>query len=464
MPKKEAEMENIIKNYEELESHGERRPRKVVLDCLTRALNAADTYAGTYRVIHLKGNELQAGSQVFDLSLAGNIYVVGAGKGSFPIARALDEILGDRIKAGVVLVKKSGSRPPDYIEVMEGGHPVPNEASLAGAMRIQKIASRVRKGDLVFVCMTGGCSSLMVLPVEGITLQDKIQVNRLLLKTGAHISEMNAVRKHLSRVKGGGLVRMLHPATVITLTQDTAPEFLPWPDPCVPDPSTFAEAIQVLKNYEIWDQTPSRVKEHFMKGLSNPALETVKNYQGIDQYLFDVANPRDACLAAIRFAREAGYQAYLLSTKIEGESKHVGTVLAGIAKEIQLYGRPFEPPCLLASGGETTVAIDGPAGEGGPNQELVLGFARAIRSYRGISLVSIDSEGTDGPTQIAGGIADGETAGRAKELGIDLFDVLKRHDSSTALKALGDPVLTGDTGTNVINLRMMFIDKKETER
>jgi len=457
-------METTIQNYESLLSHGERDARKAVLDCLSRALKEADTHAGTCRVVRRKGNLLLAGNQTIDLDRAGDVHVVGAGKGSFPIAQALDEILGDRITAGMVLVKKIGPKPPKRIEVMETGHPVPNEASLAGARAIEKIASRVKKGDLVFVAMTGGCSSLMVLPVEGITLEDKIQVNKLLLKTGAHISEMNAVRKHLSRVKGGGLVRMLHPATVVTLTQDTAPEFLPWPDPCVPDPSTFAEAIQVLKNYEIWEQTPPRVKSHLLQGLSNPALETVKNFEGIDQSLFDVANPRDACLAAVRLARERGYQAHVLSTKIEGESRHVGTVLAGIAKEIQQYGRPFEPPCLLSSGGETTVAIDGPAGEGGPNQELVLGFARAIRGYRGISLVSIDSEGTDGPTQIAGGIADGETADRAEGVGLDLFDVLKRHDSSTALKALGDPIITGDTGTNVINLRMMFIDRKGADR
>jgi glycerate-2-kinase len=203
------------------------------------------------------------------------------------------------------------------------------------------------------------------------------------------------------------------------------------------------------------------VKSHLLRGLSDPSLETVKSLEGIENFMFDTANPRDACLAAVNYARELGYNAQVLSTKIEGESKHVGTVLAGIAKEIQLYGRPFEPPCLLASGGETTVSIDGPAGVGGPNQELVLGFARAISKYKGISLVSIDSEGTDGPTQIAGGIVDGETVERARVLNMDLFDVLKRHDSSTALGALKDQVITGDTGTNVINLRMMFIEEKE---
>jgi len=447
----------MIRNYEQLISHGELAARKVVLDCLNRALEAADTYAGTRRVVRLEKDRLYVGHKTFHLGRIKNIYVVGAGKGSFPIARALDEILGERITAGLVLVKKSGPEILKYVKVLESGHPVPNEASLAGGLEIQKIASRMQKGDVVFVCMTGGCSALMVLPVEGINLEDKIQVNKLLLKTGAPVGEMNAVRKHLSKVKGGGLMRMLHPATIITLTQDTAPEFLPWPDPCLPDPSTFSDAIKVLKDYEIWDQTPERVKSHLFRGLSDRNLETIKSLEGIENYMFDTANPRDACLAAVNYARTLGYNAQVLSTKIEGESKHVGTVLAGIAKEIQLYGRPFEPPCLLASGGETTVSIEGPAGEGGPNQELVLGFARAIATYKGVSLVSIDSEGTDGPTQVAGGIADGQTVERAKALNIDLFDVLKRHDSSTAFGALGDQVITGETGTNVINLRMMFI-------
>jgi len=454
-------MRNLIRNYEQLISHGDQAARKVVLDCLNHALEAADTYAGTRRIVRLERDTLYVGHKTFDLGRMKNIYVVGAGKGTFPIARALDEILGKRITAGIVLVKKSGPEKLKYLRVMESGHPVPNEESLAGGLEIQRIASLLQKGDLVFICMTGGCSALMVLPAEGLTLDDKIEMNKLLLTTGASIRELNAVRKHLSRVKGGGLVKMLQPATIITLTQDTAPEFLPWPDPCLPDPSTFSEAIKVLKDYEIWEATPERVKSHLLKGLSDPNLETVKSLAGIENYIFDTANPRDACLAAVNYARELGYNAQVLSTRIEGESKHVGNVLAGIVKEIHLYDRPFASPCLLASAGETTVSIDGPAGEGGPNQELALGFARAIDRYRGISLVSIDSEGTDGPTQIAGGIADGQTAERARALNIDLFDFLKRHDSSTALGALGDRVITGETGTNVVNLRMMFVERKE---
>jgi glycerate-2-kinase len=428
---------------------------------LNAALTKADTYKGTRRLIRLERKNLFVGDKVFDLSRVNHIYVVGAGKGSFPIALALDKILGKRITAGIVLVKDYGKEKLRHIRVLKAGHPVPDRMSLLGGYEVQKIASRASKDDLVFACMTGGCSALLVLPVRGVTLRDKIKMNQLLLKTGAHISEMNAVRKHLSLIKGGGLVKMFQPATVITLTQDTAPDFLPWPDPSLPDPSTFGDAIRVLKGYGIWDKAPKRVRNYLTLGMRNPSLETPKSFTGMETYLLDTANQRDACLAAVDYAKKRGYNAAVLSTKIEGEAKDAGMVLAGIAKEIQLYGRPFVPTCVLVSAGETTVAIHGPAGEGGPNQEFVLGFAKSISGYDGIAIVSIDSEGTDGPTQIAGGIGDGETVRRAEKLGIDLLNVLKRHDASTALTALRDAVITGPTGTNVVNLRMLVVEQRE---
>lgn len=450
---------NCFKNYEELIGHGSRKARKDALVCLASALAAADTYEGARRIVRLDGENLRVGDRAYPLPDVGDIYVVGAGKGSFPMALYLDRLLGDRIKEGLVLVKGDMTEVPEHIRVIKAGHPVPDENSLSGGREIQRFGDMVKPGDLVFACMTGGCSALAALPVDGITLEDKIRLNRLLLKTGAPIQELNAVRKHLSRIKGGGLVKLMQPAVVITLTQDTAPEGLPWPDPCLPDPSTFADAVAVLKNYEIWDQAPESVRAHLSRGLRDPSLETPKSFEGLETYLFDTANQRNACLSAVETARSLGYRAEVLSTKIEGESKDVGIVLAGIAKEIQLYGRPFEPPCVLASAGETTVAIGGPAGEGGPNQELVLGFSKSIAGYDGIALVSIDSEGTDGPTDIAGGIADGETARRAEKMGINLFETLKGHDSSNALRALKDAVITGPTGTNVVNLRVLVVEK-----
>lgn len=446
-------------NYGELVAHGDGKSRAVGLECLAAALDAADTYAGTHRVVRREGNTLHVGERTYDLSRPFSVYVVGAGKGSYPIARALDEILGARIAKGIVLVKGEAA-PLKHIEVMETSHPLPDARSLAGGETIRRMAGAVRPGDLVFACMTGGCSALMAVPVPGVTIADKIALNKLLLRTGAHISDMNAVRKHVSLVKGGGLVKMFQPATVITLTQFTEPDFLPWPDTSFPDPSTFADAIEVLRNYDIWDDVPSAISSHLEKGLSDPSLETPKNFDGWDTYMLDTGNQRDACLAAVETAKKLGYNGYVLSTKIEGESRDIGRGFSGIAKEIKLYRRPFAPPCVIASAGETTVSIRcADPGKGGPNQELVLGFAEGASRYAGMTMLSIDSEGTDGPTDIAGGIADGETVDRARALGKSIFSVLKAHDSGTLLEQLGDAIVSGPTGTNVVNLRIMIVEE-----
>lgn len=448
-------------NYDDLVSHGRQRPREVALACLDAALQAADTYQGTLRVVKRTGDVLLTGEERFDLSQVGDIYVVGAGKGSYPIAKALDEILGERIKQGVVMVKDSDPSPLRHIKVIPAGHPVPNQASLDGGFEVQRIANKVGPKDLVFACMTGGCSALLALPVPGITLEDKIAVNRLLLRTGARIGEMNAVRKHLSLIKGGGLIKLFQPASVVTLTQETAPDSLPWPDPSLPDPSTFADAVKVMKYYEIWDDAPESVRRHLLRGLENPSLETPKNFQGWRTFMYDTGNQRDACLAAVAKGKELGYGGAVLSTKLEGESREVGTVLAGIAKEIQLYDRPFPAPCVLASAGESTVTVRGEGGRGGPNQETVLGFARFIEGYPGVALASIDSEGTDGPTDVAGGVADDLTLARSAESGMDIKEILKNNDSCTALESLGDTVITGPTGTNVVNLRVLVVEKRQ---
>jgi len=446
-------------NHAQLISHGNAKSRIAALDCLAAALDAADTYIGTHRLVRRNGNILHVGERNYDLSKSFDVYVVGAGKGSYPIAKALDEILGNRITEGVMLAKGEAA-PLKHIHVMETSHPVPDERSLAGGEIVHRMAGKVKAGDLLFACMTGGCSALMAVPVQGVALEDKIALNRLLLRTGAHISEMNAVRKHISLVKGGGLIKMFQPATVITLTQDTQPDFLPWPDTSYPDPSSFADAIRMLKNYDIWDPTPAAVKAYLQRGLADPSLETPKTFAGWDTYLLDTGNQRESCLAAVRKAESLGYSGHILSTKLEGESRDIGRGLAGIAKEIKLYNRPFSKPCILASAGETTVSVRSlTPGKGGPNQELVLGFAEAVPRYEGLTLVSIDSEGTDGPTDIAGGIGDGETMDRARSAGLDVFAALKNNDSSTLLEVLEDAIITGPTGTNVVNLRMLVVEE-----
>jgi glycerate-2-kinase len=448
-------------NYSVLISGENGKARTTALACMAAALDGADTYVGTMKVVSRQGDTLRVGEQVFDLHSVDAIYVVGAGKGSYPVCKALDELLGDRITRGVVSVK--GMFPPlPHIQVIKGGHPVPDENSFKAGQIIQEIAAQTTEKDLVFTCMTGGSSALLVAPQDGITLGDKIEMNRLLLRTGGPIYDVNTVRKHLSKIKGGGLIKLFQKATNITLTQMILSDFLPWPDTCLPDPSSFADSIQTMKKYDIWDAAPENVKRFLLRGLKDPSLETPKDtdFARWRTFMYDVGNPREACLAAVAQAEKLGYNAHILSTKIEGEGHDVGSMFGGIAKEIYTFDRPFKKPCVVVSAGEVTTTIRGNAGRGGPNQETVLGFCRAIRTYKGIAFACIDSEGTDGPTEIAGAIGDGDTMARGAEKGFDLFLALKEHNASPFFEALNDALITGPTGTNVINLRMLVVERQ----
>jgi glycerate-2-kinase len=447
-------------NYSVLTGGANSKARTTALACMAAALDGADTYVGTKRVVSRQGNTLRVGEQAFDLDTIGAVYVVGAGKGSYPICKALDEILGDRISRGVVSVK--GTLPPlPHIQVIEGGHPVPNENSFKTGQIILDIAAKLTGKDLVFTCMTGGSSALLVAPQDGMTLQDKIEMNKLLLRTGGPIYDVNTIRKHLSKVKGGGLIKLFQEATNVTLTQMILADFLPWPDTCLPDPSSFADSIQTMKKYDIWDAAPENAKQFLLRGLKDPSLETPKDadFARWRTSMYDVGNPREACLAAVAQAEKMGYNAYILSTKIEGEGRDIGSMFGGIAKEIHTFDRPFRKPCVVVSSGEVTTTLRGNAGRGGPNQETVLGFCRAMRTYKGIAFACIDSEGTDGPTEIAGAIGDGDTVARGMEKGFDLFVTLKEHNASPFFEALNDVLVTGPTGTNVINLRMLVVEK-----
>lgn len=448
----------VIKNVQDLTDHGNRRGRRLVLDIVEHAMAAVDTYAAARQAIRIEGNELIVEPRRYDLNKLGRVWVVGAGKGSYPAARAVEDVLGDRVAGGILAVKFDETRRLDRVKVVVAGHPVPDDNSVAVAQEIAAIAEKAQAGDLVFACITGGSSAMMVLPAPGLTLQDVKDTNRLLLRSGATIGEMNAVRKHLSMVGGGRLIRLIHPAEAITLTLLTAPENLPWPDASLPDPSTFADAITVMRHYDIWEETPAAVREYLERGLRDPSMETPKDFEGIANRIVDLGNKDRLCQAAARRAEELGLHGVVLATHIEGESREVAIALSGIAKEIHRFNRPFPKPCALICGGETTVTIRGEAGEGGPNQEFVLSFANAVSGLANMVVAAIGTDGTDGPTTYAGGIADGQTGERASELGMDLFDVVKRHDSSTALKQLGDTIYTGATGTNIVDFRVILID------
>jgi len=274
------------------------------------------------------------GKKEYDLRHINHIYVVGAGKGALSIAESLENILGSYIHKGIVAVKKGDKRRLERIEVIEAGHPIPDENSIAGANRILELASTAGEGELVFTAITGGSSALAALPPRGIKLEEMQQLTDLLLKSGAPIRDINAVRKHLSQLGGGLLVSHIQPAEAITLTLDTGAKDLPWPDMCLPDPSTFQDAIDVLKYYELWDSVSASIRHYLSEGREKPEMETVKSFAGMKAIMVSVASPAGACEAAAKQAKELGYIPAILSTHIDGEASVIGRCLAGIAREI----------------------------------------------------------------------------------------------------------------------------------
>ncbi|MCD7908238.1 MAG: DUF4147 domain-containing protein [Clostridium sp.] len=454
-------MNTLFANYERVVANGDWRLREDALKIAEAGILDVIPYKAVRRLVSFDGKRIRIGDLEISCDSLDHIYVIGAGKGSFPIAQALDEIFGSRISEGAVIVKSGEKRRLEHIEIFESSHPIPDERSVEAADKLIRILRQAGARDLVFAAVTGGSSALVNKPAGNITMDDLQKMNTQLLGCGAAIGKINMVRKHLCLIKGGRLVQYGQPAMVVTFTFDTAPPDMPWPDMCLPDPTTFADAIRVLKDYGLWDSAPESIRCYLLYGLKHPELETVKSLDGMRQALFSVADPDRACCAAAAQAEILGYKPHILSTTMEGEAKDVGIVMAGITDEILSHSRPFESPCALISGGETTVTICDSPGSGGPNQETVLGFAGKIRHSGGYAFVSLDTDGTDGPCDRAGGIVDGGTVQRIQEQNLHLSKVLHDHNSGEILEQLGDDLVTGHTGTNVMNLRVVVIRQEE---
>lgn len=449
-----------IRNREELLSAGEIDLRRLALDIAEAGLAAADPGAAVHRLLRVDGDRLWIGERRFDLSNGRRIFVIGAGKASFPIAKALDTVLGSRIHRGLVTCKHGQEGSLDSIELRLAAHPAPDEASLAAAAATVELLREVRPGDIVIACFTGGSSSLFVAPVPGLSLADKAATSRILLTCGANIVEINAVRKHLSTVKGGRLVRGL-PAgvTLVNLTvSDVIGDRLDCiTDPTVPDASTFADAQATLDRYALWGRLPPTVTAHLRAAPA--AAETVREAELAHLERLDVLLVENdaACAGAAARVRQRGLTPLLLSAVFEGESSVLGRNFAAMAKQILTDGNPVAAPCVLIGGGETTVTIAGSHGEGGPNQEFAVGAAIELDGIRGVVALGLDTDGTDGPTRYAGGLVDGATAALVREAGLDLHRAIRSHDVTPVLRDTRHIVETGATGTNVNDLKLVVV-------
>ena len=389
----------------------------------------------------------------------GRLLVIGAGKASAAMARAVEDNWPGEL-SGLVVTRYGYGVPCHHIEIVEAAHPVPDAAGLAAARRTLDMVKGLGADDLVLCLISGGGSSLLALPIEGLTLEDKQAINRALLKSGASISEMNCVRRHLSAIKGGRLAAACHPAKVVTLLISDVPGDNPMDvasGPTVADPTTCADALAIIKRYGI------EVSPTVIKILESGRGETVKpgdpRLAGIETRM--IATPQMALEAAAAVAHEAGIPAAILGDSIEGEARDVGKVMAGIALQVARRGQPFEASCILLSGGETTVTVRG-HGRGGRNVEFLLSLAVALDGRPGIHAIAGDTDGVDGMEDIAGAYLAPDSLARAWAKGIKPKDSLDSNDGHGFFEALGDSVVTGPTLTNVNDFRAILITEDAT--
>ncbi len=424
-------------------------------------VKAVDPITAVKKHVVLRDGRLIIGNRIYELSFMGEICVFGAGKASAAMASAVEDILGDRLNSGLVNTKYGHGIPLHTVHVNEAGHPVPDEAGFKGAQQIVHILEKTGEGDLVIFLISGGGSALLPYPADGITLEDKQEVTRVLLTVGASIHEINALRKHLSRVKGGRLARLAYPSTLVSLIlSDVIGDDLDSiaSGPTVPDYSTFSDCLRIVDKYGLKEKMPPAVMEIFNKGVRGQIGETPKPgdtaFERTQNLI--IGSNIQALLAAEKKAAELGYNALILSSSVEGETREVAKVHTAIAKEILSTDNPVERPACLISGGETTVTIRG-KGLGGRNLEFVLAASIEIEGLKEVVVLSAGTDGTDGPTDAAGAVADGTSVSRAREKGLDPFHYLCDNDSYHFFEALDDLIITGPTRTNVMDVRIVLV-------
>lgn len=434
--------------------------RPLLRKMIAAGLQAADPYRALLGTVSLEGHSLSVGLRTYDLSRFGRVIAVGAGKASARMAQALERVLGARLNGGLVVVKTGHKVLTKRITIVQAGHPIPDRAGLRAANQLRSLIHDLTPRDLVLVLLSGGASSLLPAPVPGVTLADKQHTTRLLLRSGATIQEMNAVRKHLSRLKGGGLAASTKATIATLILSDVIGNDLGsiGSGPTAPDPTTFADAIDVMQRYKIWRAVPAAVRHHLLQGRRGAVPETLKpGSRRLRRVQHEIIGNNSGMLGAVtRVAREAGLRTMLFSTALTGEARDAAKQLATLARHIGSGTEALTRPCCIVAGGETTVMVTG-RGKGGRAQEFAAAAAFDIEGIPNAWLAAVGTDGTDGPTDVAGAVVSGETLARARKIGINLRSALKRHDTYSALKALRCHIRTGPTGTNVNDLYLLLL-------
>ncbi len=426
----------------------------------TKALEAADAGNAVRRHFARIGGCLQAGELRFDLEDYDRISLVAVGKAAVHMGRAIEDVMGGELDRELAVTKyghASNSLP--NCTLIEAGHPVPDEAGENAARSIQELVQHLEARDLLILAVSGGASALLPAPASPVTLAAKQQTTELLLKAGANIRQLNAVRKHLSYLKGGRLAALAWPATVVSLLlSDVIGDAVDviGSGPTAPDSSTFADALTVVQQFELLDQVPEVVRSRLERGAAGLIEETPKLGDAIFRNVHNiiVGSNRLALEAAAKEAHEIGYRTLVLSSSLEGETCEIASSQAQMLREVADSGHPIPAPACILSGGETTVTVRG-AGKGGRNQEFALAAAARIAGLN-VAMLSAGTDGTDGPTDAAGAIATGSTVARAQDLRLSIAGHLANNDSYSFFEKLGDLVRTGPTGTNVMDIQVML--------
>ena len=469
-------MDRRIQNIDDLASHGNVCARKAILEILEAGLEASDPYYNTKKLIRLQGEtlivggkefepsgSLRTGEEVYKLSEIGRIFVFGAGKGIQRVAKAIEDTLGDRLTGGHVIDKKGHPVILERIGVTLGAHPVPDEDCVRGCERIRELADNLTEDDLVFTCVGNGVSSLLTMPVAGVSLEDVRKTTYIMqIERGVPTGDLNPIRNHLDMMKGGRISRLIQPAKAIHIiaiapgSYDQLMHHNLWLH-TLPDCTTFQLAIDELRKWDAWDMVPSSVRK-FLE-TADPGHETIKaeEFEKMPFRIFGVmpGSRQTATLPlAMKKARELGFKPVILAEALSSiEACHAGTYIAAITRTIERRGQPLEPPCALFSSGEMIVTVGKEKGIGGRNQEFALSAALRIAGSKNIVIASVDTDGTDGPgiqftkgpkdmpSCFAGGIVDGETAEEAKEAGVNIVEELKKHNTSPALWKLKSGII-----------------------